>query len=175
MYLIRCGSNTAYELGLTQEDYRLLDKLKLNKLDLKEHDCLFDNDIDNYAKFHSDFDYFTSHDFHKISKDPKSTEKSISFSLLHTNIQSLLKNKDSLELLSNELDYDFDAIAVTETRHNESNNAIFNDVGLSIPGCQSYIGQKSETKCGGSGFFVSKNLKVIKRTKLSKTFENNEY
>ena len=72
----------------------------------------------------------------------KTKEKNSSFSLIHTNIQSLLKNKDSLELLCNELDFDFYVIAVTETWHNQANNALFDDVGLSIPGYQSYIGQK---------------------------------
>ena len=86
----------------------------------------------------------------------------------------MLRNKDSFELLCNELDFDFDVIAVTETWHNQANNALFDDVGLSIPGYQSYIGQKSETKCGGSGFFVSENLKVVKRTNLNKPLRNNE-
>ena len=159
---------------LILEDYRLFDKLKINKLDLKEHEHIFDSDIDNYAEFHTNFDYYTSHDFHKLTKGLKTKEKNSSFSLIHTNIQSLLRNKDSLELLCNELDFDFDVIAVTETWHNQANNALFDDVGLSIPGYQSYIGQKSETKCGGSGFFVSENLKVVKRTNLNKTLKNNE-
>ncbi len=152
---------------LKLEDYRLFDLLKLNKLDLKEHDHLFDNDIDNYAKFHTD--YYTSHNFHKLSKNSKPKDGN-RFSLLHTNIQSLLKNKDSLELLCNELDHNFHAIAVTETWHNDSNKDLFDN--LVLPGFQSYIGQKSQTKCGGSGFFVSENLKVTERTKLNKTFKN---
>ena len=174
-----CGSRwhvTAIcEPGLTLEDCRLFEKLKLNKLDLKEHEYLFDSDIDNYAKFHTNFDYFTSHDFHNlVSKDLKSKDKNCSFSLLHTNIQSLLKNKDSLELLCNELDYEFAAIALTETWHNKSNKTLFNDENLSIPGYQSYFGQTSETKCGGSGFFISENLKVTTRTKLNKAFKNDD-
>ncbi len=156
---------------LKLEDYRLFDLLKFNKLKLKENDLLFDNDIDNYAKFHTDFDYFTSHNFHKLSKSSKPYEGN-RFSLLHTNIQSLLKNKDSLELLCNELDHNFDAIAVTETWHNNSNKHNFEN--LVIPGFQNYIGQISQTKCGGSGFFLSECLKVTVHSKLNKTFKNDE-
>ena len=160
---------------VTLEDCRLFEQLKLNKLDLKEHEHLFDSDIDTYAKFHTNFDYFTSHDFHNlVSKDLKSKDKNCLFSLLHTNIQSLLKNKDALELLCNELDYEFAAIALTETWHNKSNNTLFNDDNLSIPGYQSYCGQKSETKCGGSGFCISENVKVITRAKRNKAFKNDD-
>ena len=97
----------------------------------------------------------------------KSKAKHCLFSLLHYTIQSLLKNKDSLELLYNEFDHEFAAIALTETWHNKSNNTLFNNGKLSIPGYQSYVGQTSETKCGGSGFFVSENLKVITPANLN--------
>ena len=86
----------------------------------------------------------------------------------------MLKNKDSLELLCNELDYELGAIALTETWHNKSNNTLFNDEKLSIPGYQSYFGQTSENKCGGSGFFISENLKVITGTKLNEAFKNDD-
>ncbi len=54
-----------------------------------------DNDIDNNVSLNCNFDYFTTHKFHKfLSKID--TNKQASFSLMHTNICSVNKNLENL-------------------------------------------------------------------------------
>ena len=65
-------------------DYCEMERLNLCRIDLKEHDYLFDKDIENYAKFHSNFDYYTIHSFHKLITNLQNDQH---FSIFHTNIQ----------------------------------------------------------------------------------------
>ncbi len=89
-----------------------MERLNLCRIDLKEHDYLFDKDIENYAKFHSNFDYYTAHYFHKLITNLQNDQH---FSIFHTNIQSLLCNKENLEILTQNLDFSFDVLALSET------------------------------------------------------------
>ena len=58
--------------------------------------------------------FYSTHDFHKLTKDLKTKSKK-PFSALHTNIESLMHNMESVERLCTDLDYPFDIIALTET------------------------------------------------------------
>ena len=151
-------------------DYNLLGKLELCKLNLKEHDYLFDNDIDNHAKFHTNFDFYSTHAFHKLKTNINS-QYSETFSLFHSNIQSLLHNKENLELLLSDLDFNFDVIALSETWHFDKNKDDFKKI--SLQGYHDYVGIKGNSKCGGCGFLVSSSLRFNERKDLSKAFRDN--
>ena len=73
-----------------------------------------DPSIDLTYDINAKCNYYSNHDFHKLSKDFKNKVKK-PFTALHTNIESLMHNFDSLEQLCIDLDYHFDVIAVTET------------------------------------------------------------
>ena len=94
------------------QDYQLLERLQLCKLNLSEHDLLYDNDIDNHVSFHDNFDYFSNHKFHKLIRNISSSGKE-RFSLLHSNISSLLGNFDKLENLLVDVDSDFNILALS--------------------------------------------------------------
>ena len=58
-------------------------------------------------------------DFHKLAMK---IDKRNSFSVLHTNICSLIANLENLELLLRNLDHAFDVIGVSETWTSENND-----------------------------------------------------
>ena len=137
-------------------------------LDLKEYDHLFHNDICNYAKCHYNFDYYSTHAFHKL-KTKTQLNIATTFSLLHTNIQSLQKNKDNLEIFLNNVDFDFDVIALSETWHNGANNALEN---LSLSGYHPYNGIAGHSKSGGCGFFVNEDINFNILNTLNNSFKD---
>ena len=59
----------------------------------------------------SNFKYYDNHEFPKLKQ--KCSNRN--FSIFHTNICSLQANSDKLELLTNDLNYDFDVVALFET------------------------------------------------------------
>ena len=59
----------------------------------------------------SNFKYYDNHEFPKL----KQICSNRNFSIFHTNICSLQANSDKLELLTNNLNHDFDVIALFET------------------------------------------------------------
>ncbi len=166
-YSCRCQSTNT-----ESPDYRLLDRLNLCKLDLKEHDSLFNNDIDTFANFHSNFDYYTSHDFHKLTNNPNSDG---SLSLFHTNIQSLSANNENLQILLYNLNFNFDIIALSETWHNKGNTDQL--LALSLQGYQSFQGVAGNSKNGGCGFYIKDNIEFEIRKDLNKTIksDNSEF
>ena len=149
-------------------DYQLLEKLELCKLNPSEHDSRYDEDIDNHVHFHDNFDYFSNHKFHKLIK--KSLSDKERFSLLHSNISSLLGNFDKLESLLLDLDLDFDVLALTETWHSKSNDSRFKN--LNIPGFHPYFGLQGSSKNGGCGFFIKDSLNFHNRNDLNKSFKS---
>ena len=71
------------------DNQEILETLDLCKLYLSEHDLLCENDTNNHVNFHSNFDYYTIHKFHKLIRN-MSFKKEEQLSLMHTNISSLL-------------------------------------------------------------------------------------
>ena len=75
---------------------------------------------------------------------------------MHTNICSLNKNLENLELLTTSLGHKFDVIALSETWVTEKNQTTINN--LSFSGYQMYHGTLGKSLKGGCGFFVSEDL-----------------
>lgn len=108
------------DITLTNEMIQL-EELDMNKLGINANHPNFDNDIDNNLNLKCDFKYYLNHDFHKLAINVGS-QNSNNLSVLHTNISSISKNLEELDLLVKTLDYSFDVIALTETwrdSHNE--------------------------------------------------------
>ena len=98
-------------------EYKCLEtitELKLDKLDLNHFHPNADNDIDQNLNFDIDFKYYTTHEFHKLSRKFNSNHLPF-FSLMHTNTCSLNKNFNNLEILTTSLQHKFDIIAPSET------------------------------------------------------------
>ena len=71
------------------------------------------NNMDMTLDINARCDYYTNHDFHKLTTDLDKDGKP--FSVLHSNIESLMHNFDGLEILCTNLKYSFDIIGLTET------------------------------------------------------------
>ena len=90
-------------------DFNYLDtiaELNLKKLNLNNFHPNIDKDIDHNLNFNSNFKLYTIHEFHKLCNKLNQDESPL-FSLMHTNICSLNKNLENLELLTTSLGYKF--------------------------------------------------------------------
>ena len=114
------------------------------------------------------FNYFLSHEFHKLSKKLK-TPNSENFSLLHSNICSLQGNFDKLESLIDHLDYKFDVVAISETWETEGNASF---TAGNVPGYQKVEGTKCSSKKGGCGFYIKNSIPYIQRKEFNTTHKS---
>ena len=113
--------------------------------------------------------YYSTHDFHKLTNVYKSKEKK-PFSALHTNIQSLMHNFDSLESLCCNLDYPFDVIALSETWNAEKNKDKF--IPKNLPGYDKYKGIPGTTLKGGCGLYLRSDLPYKDRKDLDVSYHD---
>ena len=72
--------------------------------------------------------------------------------MMHTNICSLHKNFENLEIFTTSLEHKFDFIALSETWMTNNNES--NSENLALQGYQKYIGTPGKSMIGGCGFFV---------------------
>ena len=85
-----CPCNDAIK-DLTDFDcVNVISELNLNKLDLNHFHPNSDNDIDHNLNHNCNFDYYTTHEFHKLLSKI-SAKSTASFSLMHSNICSANK------------------------------------------------------------------------------------
>ena len=73
-------------------------ELDFNRLELNDAHPNSDNDVDNNVNLKCNFKYYSTHEFHKLQRKLKAF-KHMPFSLIHTNICSVNKNINSLEIL----------------------------------------------------------------------------
>ena len=73
----------------------------------------------------SNFKYYDNHEFHKLKQKWSNNRN---FSIFHTNIYLLQANSDKLELLTNNLNHDFNVIALSETWTSENNIFIWSAI-----------------------------------------------
>ena len=69
-----------------------------------------DRELDKMM-LNSNFKYYDNHEFPKVKQESSNRN----FSIFHTNICSLQTNSDKLELLTNNLNHDFDVVTLFET------------------------------------------------------------
>ena len=100
-----------------------------------------------------DFNYYETHLFHKLKNNLK-LNKSENLSIFHSKICSLKGNFDKLEILLDNLEHQFDVIALTETWHMK-NNVNFTPCILS--GYQKYEVLAGLSKKGGCGVYKRHN------------------
>ena len=122
-----------------------------------------DSDIDNVYDINSKCDYYTLHDFHKLTR-PYKDKQSKPFSALHTNIQSLMHNFDSLESLCTNLDYSLDIIAVSETWNADKNKDKF--IPKRLDGYDKYLGIRGTTLKSGCGLYLRSGMPYKERKDL---------
>lgn len=123
-----------------------------------------ENDNDNELFYEPNFNYYTTHDFHKLCNNMNNGITSDSFSILHTNIRSIEHNCDELATLLANLDHHFSVIALSESWLPETKMNTF-----SPPILRNYKFEKlpGKTRNSGSAFYISDELAYIKREDLS--------
>ena len=120
------------------------------------------NNMDLSLDINVSCNYYTNHDFHKLAKNID--RKNAPFTALHTNIESLMHNFDSLERLGVDLDYPFDIIAVTETWNPSSGKDKF--IPKFLENYNKYNGLSGTTLKSGCGLYIRTGLKYKDRKDL---------
>lgn len=107
--------------------------------------------------------YFSPYSFSTFKKSLTESENQSPFSILHTNVRSLRRNIDNLQVhLLDELDYQFSVIGITETKITNSSGLDFN---ARLSNYQfEYV--PTPLSCGGVGMYINNCLKfkVLERT-----------
>ena len=136
---------------------------------LYNSDSLFTHGPDPFNNFDKSLDinakcnYYTNHDFHKLTANMNTNNKR-PFSVLHTNIQSLSHNFDSLDRLCTDLQYPFDIIALTETWNPSSGKDKF--IPKMLDNYNKYRGLSGTTVRSGCGLYIRTGIKYKDRTDL---------
>jgi hypothetical protein len=134
------------------------DNLNIPNMD-SDPDLQYFNDttfIDNLSKC----DYYLPEDFNKLLKDNDMKNGILSF--IHSNIRSLPKHHDELQMFLTELDIEFDIIGLTETWLNEYNCDMYG-----IDGYTHFRIVRANRIGGGVSVFVKNKLKCITRDELT--------
>ena len=135
--------------------------LNLKKLTFNENTYHAKFDPDEEIKDNSNFSFYTTKDFHGLKNKIKNRK---TFSLMHTNIESLNSNCEKLQYLLNDIDYQFDIIALTETWNDEKNKHLF-QAGI-LDDYYQYEGITGNSLKGGCGFYINKSITYIPRNDL---------
>jgi hypothetical protein len=130
----------------------------------------FDNEINPDLNLHNvkyiDCPYYSPHSF-DICKNGVLTRNNVSLSFLHNNVRSLKKNLETFQnhLLS-EINFQFTAIAVTETRIVKGKPLNFNP---NVPG---YLFEYVPTplSAGGVGVYIRENCRYSVLEKVSNIY-----
>ena len=104
--------------------------------------------------------YYDIAQFNSIKHDPSS-----SFSLFHTNLASINKHFDDMQNILSCLKTKFDIIGITEHKINMDHTTPLLNINLS--GYHPFIFDSSDTKCGGTGFYIKDSLVFNKRDDLN--------
>ena len=100
------------------------------------------------------FGYYTTHEFHILTEKLNLNRKN-DFSIFHSSICSLQSNIDNMQILIDNLDFQFDVLAVTETWYTKDN---FHFTPGIIEGYHRYEGNTGSSVKEGCGFFIKDTL-----------------
>ena len=138
--------------------------INLKELHFDENQNYSNKDSNDHVIDPTTFSYYLTHDSHKLH-NKNSNKTNTTFSVLHTNICSLQGNFDNLEQLLNNLECDFDIIALTETWHVVGNQNIIPGI---LAGYQNYEVISGSTLKGACGFYIKSNISFAVRPECSK-------
>ena len=132
---IDCAKNNEFSLTLNSNNndfIRECQKISINSDDKP----LLDQDEHFYTQINSQ--YYDISEFNWISHN-----KEASFSLIHTNLASITKHHDDLQLTLSLLKTKFDVIGITEHKIKKEFNTPISDI--DIPGYQPFVFDCSDT------------------------------
>ena len=115
------------------------------------------------------FKYYQNHEFHKLKNN---LENNLNFSILHTNICFINANSENLEILINNLEHNFDVLAVSETWTPKDKQ--FSSKFGHITGYQKFHGTEGHTLKSGCGFYIKKDIRFTPRKDLDISFTNDK-
>ena len=113
------------------------------------------------------FHYYDINDFRKTQQI---WDRQKSLSIFHTNIGSLQSNFGKMEDLLGDMAWEFDIVAVSETRNDKKNLPHFSPP--LMPGYRPYVGTPGSSQNGGCGFYIHNSLSPTPRPDLEFKIED---
>ena len=142
---------------------------------LYDNDSIFSHAPDQHNNLSLTLDvnsrcnYYTNHEFHKLGTELDKKKKP--FSILHSNIESLMHNFDALDSLCANLNYPFDTVAVTETWNSAINKDKF--IPKRLENYHKYNGLTGTSLKSGCGVYIRIRTKYKDRKDLDiQLFDN---
>ena len=156
-------------------EFSLDDKLEIllshsSKSNWYAHTC--NNESDPHDNFTHKYDIkpnFHYYDIDDFRKTQATWNRNNTLTVFHTNISSLRANIGKVEDLLADLAWNFDVIALSETRNDEKNKSNFTPA--IIDGYHTYDGVTGSSQNGGVGFYVKDTLTKTPRTDLELKIE----
>ena len=109
-----CSILTEEDISLPIQNTEILNLFEnIHNVDSQES---YYNDSDINSTHNVNFDFYDMHKFHKLTRRDNNKD---TFSLIHSNIESLCAKEERLKLMITNLDFSFDVIALTETWNQE--------------------------------------------------------
>ena len=156
--------NCPCSVGTISQETNLNFIFNNNKInDNKSHGPDPYNNIEAVYNINVSCDYYSLHEFHKLSNKIKKS-KQLPISILHTNICSLMHNFEALEKLCTDLDYSFDAIALSETWNPKSKLNKF--LPQELHGYHPLVALPGVSLKSGTGIYIRISLSFKERKKL---------
>ena len=128
----------------------------LSSLDNIPH--LTDSNIDSQLPCETNFNYYTTHEFHS-NADIKYSSSVNSFSALHSNVMSISAKFDKFSVMLNVLKHPFSLIGLSETKIRINGDCLTN---INLPGYK-FLSQPTLSNAGGVGFYIRDDLQFSVR------------
>ena len=109
IYSCKCLKNTDYP---TKNNKNVFHYAPVSNREDKKTSLADANNFLESFTLQPNFGYFQTHDFHKLIQKKQAQD---SFSIFHTNICYLYASAEDLEMLINNLEHNFNVIALSET------------------------------------------------------------
>ena len=126
------------------------------------------NNIDKVFDMQIAFDYYTTHQFHKLSSKSTAKKSKPQLSIYHTNVSSLQGNFEKLHTHLASLNHPFEIIALSETWNPLHKKDSFK--APDIDGYKKYIGTPGTSMKSGCGLYIKNSLKAVERKELDVSF-----
>ena len=148
--------NSSCKYG-NKSDNEIINNFQLtDDIEFADNTVMANYDIDNNLIQPKNFKFYSVHTYNKLRKSMESNCTN-TFSIFHSNIESLNKKFDDLQSFIDSCSHDFDIIMLTETWNDISKKHIF--APGKLKGYQEYEGIEGSSLKGGCGIYIKSNLR----------------
>jgi len=147
--------NSSCKYG-NKSDHEIINEIQFDdRIDFSDNAEMANIDIDNNLIQPKNFKYYSVHTYNKMRKNMESNSSN-TFSIFHSNIESLSKKFDDLQAFIDNCTHKFDIIMLTETWNDVAKKHLF--APGKLKGYQEYEGIEGSSLKGGCGIYIKCNM-----------------